>query len=140
MDQPIIKQIIKLVAIRMSAIRGASISTATEPLLYYFRLLHRDVSKSTIESIVTDCFHSLEEPGMTVERLRDKALHEIRGSLEHKDQLQMFIMLLDFANQSESLENIMQPLSLADAFGIMQEDAGRFRLFMTGQDPAARRL
>jgi ABC-type multidrug transport system ATPase subunit len=140
MDQPIIKQIIRLVAIRISTVRGAMISDAIEPLLEYFRLLHRDISKSTIEVIVSDGTHRLEEPGMTAEKLMDETMFEIKKSLEHKDQLQLFFILLDLANQSESLEKIIQPLTLAEVFGLSENDADRFRLFITAQDPAANDL
>ena len=54
----------------------------------------------------------MEENGMTGDQLWKEAMTEIGGSLDHKDQLQLYLMLLDLANQSESLDKIIQPLGL----------------------------
>jgi ABC-type multidrug transport system ATPase subunit len=137
MDQPIIKQIIRLYAIRLSTIRGTTISTSLEPFLHYFSLLHRDVSRNTIDAVVSEFTRRAEDQGMTAEQLMNEAMVEIRGSMEHKDQLHLFFMLLDIAYQSDSLEKILQPLNLAEAFGLSAEDADRYRFFMTARDPLA---
>jgi ABC-type multidrug transport system ATPase subunit len=137
MDQPIIRQIIRLVAIRISTLRGMMIHTANESLLDYFRILHQDVSNNAIETMISGCHHRMEEKGMTSDQLWDEAMIEIRESLEHKDQLQLYLMLLDLANQSEFLEKIIQPLNHAAAFGVSEDDADRFRLFISARDPSA---
>src|SRR5512137_447069 len=118
MDQPIIRQIIRLVAIRISTLRGPTLLTASESLLDYFRLLHKDVSKQNVETIISECHRRMKENGMTGDQLWNEAMTEIRESLEHKDQLHLYLMLLDLANQSESLDKIILPLNLAADFGI----------------------
>ena len=137
MDQPIIKEIIRLFAIRISFGRGTNANDPVELLFHYFNNLHHEVSKSTIDAIVSEYTRHMEEPGVTAEQLMDDVLIEIRESLEYKDQLQLFFTMLDLANQSESLEKIIQPLSLAEDFGLSDDDADRFRLFMTAEDPSA---
>lgn len=136
MDQPIIKEIIRLFAIRLSSGRGTSGNNPVELLLHYFNTLHREVSKSTIDAIVSEYARQLEKPGVTEEQIMDAVLIEIRESLEYKDQLQLFFMMLDLSNQSESLEKIIQPLGLAKVFGLSDNEADRFRQFMTADDPA----
>jgi len=54
MDQPIINEIIKLFAIRISANRRTSISNPVDQLLRYFNTLHREVSKNSIDAIVSE--------------------------------------------------------------------------------------
>ena len=137
MDQPIINEIIKLFAIRISANRRTSISNPVDQLLRYFNTLHREVSKNSIDAIVSEYTRHLEEPGVSVEQLMNDVMTEIRESLEYKDQLQLFFMMLDLANQYESLEKIMQPLSFAEVFGLSDNEAERFRLFITAEDTTA---
>jgi len=136
MDQPIIKELIKLFAVRISSDRGTTSSNAIELLLHYFNTLHREVGKNTIDVVVSEYARHMEEPGVTAEQLMEDVLVEIRESLEYKDQLQLFFMMLDLSNQSESLEKIMQPVGLAEVFGLSDNEADRFRLFMTAEDPA----
>jgi ABC-type multidrug transport system ATPase subunit len=137
MDQPIIRQIIRLVAIRLCGLRGAKTGTAIEPLLRYFRSMHHEVSKSEINTVIHECSQRLKEPGLTAEHLINEAIAEIKKSLEHKDQLQLLLMILDLANQSESIQEILRPEKLAASFGISEDEANRFRLFMTAQEPVA---
>ena len=137
MDQPIMKQIIKLVAIYISTIRGATAEAETEFLLQHLKSYDQVVSKRMIDTVLSDCNQRLLEKGLTVEQMVNEVLQDINESLGYKDQLQFLMFLLDTANQSDAFGKVIHPERIAQGLGINEEDFLRYKLFVTIKDPAA---
>jgi len=137
MDQPIIRQIIKLYAIYLSALRGDEAISASESFLTYLKTYYPAISKRMVDMVLSDCSQRMMEKGYTAEQLTDEVIQDTKESMGYRDQLQFFIMLLDIANQFDAFEKLLQPKTIAQKLGISEEDFLRYRLFMTMHVPDA---
>jgi ABC-type multidrug transport system ATPase subunit len=135
MNQPVVKQAIKVIAVYKSVLGDSISKKESDSIIKYLNSLGPGNNLTLMDRFSDDCSKRMMENGVTGEHLVDEVLHDVKATFGYADQLLFILMMLDLSAHFDAFSGIIKPEKMAATLGISEDKFELFMLFVNTRDP-----